>query len=181
LFDVKPTSRRLWIAGVVGLALAGMSSAHPTWPTDVGIDFWNVPALKERLVQDRRLADELTTEDTRVMRRIAAKETIIEDLIAGRINLLEAAADFRALNAGRPGYMLVIRSSYPGVTDDERLCRNVIGYVEAGGETDEDGRALIYRLTEQLETLKAIGRLHLPGPPVDLDAAAPMDDSDDGQ
>jgi hypothetical protein len=181
LSDVKSTSRRLWIAGVLGLVLAGISSAHPTWPTDLGVDFWNVPALKERLVSDRQLADQLATADRHVMRRIAAKETIIDDLVAGRIGLLEAAADFRALNAGRPAYLMVIRSIYPEMTDDERLCRNVIGYVEAGGEGDEDGRALIHRLTEELQTLKATGRLQLPGPPVDLDAAVPLDDVDDGQ
>jgi hypothetical protein len=178
---VKANSRRLWIAGVLGLVLAGVSSARSHWPTQLGLDFWNVPSLKERMVHDRQIADQLASQDKQVMRRIAVKETIINDLVAGRIGLLEAAADFRALNAGRPAYTLVIRSFYPDMTDDERVCRNVIGYVEAGVEGDEDGRALIHRLTEELETLKATGRLHLPGPPVDMDAAAPVDDDDDGQ
>ena len=67
------------------------------------------------------------------------------------------------------------------MTDDERVCRNVIGYVESYVEADEDGRALVHRLTEELHDLKATGRLTIPGPPLDADPAdspAAADDAD---
>jgi hypothetical protein len=159
---------RYWLltAGALGLAGAGVSYARPSWPTDLGLDFWNVRELKTRLNHDLQLAAELEKEDDVVMRRIAAKEGIIDDLIGGRISLMEAAAQFRALNAGRRDYLEVIRSTYPGRTDDERICRNVIGFVESYVKSDEDGCHLVYRLNAELRQLVDGGRLKLPGPPV---------------
>jgi hypothetical protein len=175
---VKPTARYLVTACTFGLFVAGISSARPSWAADLGLDFWNVPALKARLAEDHQLASKLSDRDDKVMRRIAVKETIIEDLVAGRIGLLDAAAEFRALNAGRHAYVVVIRSLYPNMSDEERMCRNVISYVESFVEGDEDGRALIHRLNEDLHHIVDVGSIHLPGPAIDLDADADPDDGD---
>jgi hypothetical protein len=150
----------------LGLALAGVSVARPSWPADLGVDFWNVPALNARLKRHHKVAVELERQDETVMRRIAVKEAIVADLIAERVSLVEAAAQFRALNAGRRDYLTVIRSTYPGRTDDERICHNVIAFVEAAVNSDEDGRYTVYRLTEELRRLADGGTLVLPGPPV---------------
>jgi hypothetical protein len=178
---VKTSTRLLLLAGVLGLAAAGIGTARPSWSTDIGLDFWSVPALKARMAEDRQFASELATRDDRVLRRIAVKETLIADLVAGRAGLVETAAQFRALNAGQHGYAVVIRSLYPNTSDDERLCRNVISYVETYAEADEDGRALVYRLTEEMNRLKAAGRLTVPGPPLDSAPADSPDDADEVQ
>jgi hypothetical protein len=163
---MKVTPQWLLTAAALGLALAGVSVARPSWPADLGVDFWNVPALNARLKQHQQVAVALEYQDEQVMRRIAVKEVIVHDLIAGRISLVEAAAQFRALNAGRRDYLSVIRATFPGRTDDERICRNVIGFVEAAVEQDEDGRYTVHRLNEELWRLADSGTLVLPGPPV---------------
>jgi hypothetical protein len=171
----------LLTAAALGIVLVGVSSARPSWPTDLGLDLWNVPALNARLADDRLMASRLAVRDEKVMQRIAVKETIIEDLVAGRIGLLDAAVEFGALNARRHAYAVVIRSLYPNMTDEERVCRNVISYVETAVDGDEDGRALIHRLHEDLHHLKSSGRLRLPGPPLNLDSAIESTDGDDDQ
>ncbi len=178
---MKMPARLLLLAAAGALALAGAGSARPSWVADAGLDFWNVPALKARLAQDQRAAAELDARDDRVMRRIAVKEVLIADVVAGKVGLIEAAAQFRAMNAGSHGYAVVIRSLYPNMSDDERVCRNVIDYVQSYVEGDEDGRALIHRLTEDLNQLKAAGRLTIPGPPLDADRAADQDAPGDAE
>lgn len=183
MFAVKAIARLLLFAGLAGAVGAALYSARPTWAAHLGLDFWEVPSLTARIASDRQEAVNLATKDEQVLRRIAAKEAIVEDLIHARMDLLDAAARFRALTAGQRGYALVLRSMYPNMTDEERVCRNVISYVESYVESDEDGRALVHRLCEQLGGLKSSARLHLPGPPVDLDAAVAADDDefDDAQ
>jgi hypothetical protein len=173
---VKLSARYLLTAGVIGLTLAVVSAARPSWAADLGLDFWSVPALQERIARDQQIASKLAARDEQTLRRIAVKETIIEDLLAKRITLLEAAAEFRALNAGKHAYTMVLRSVYPDMSDEERVCRNVIGYVESYADGDEDGRATIHRLQEDLQRLKASGSIHLPGPAIDLDAVTDEDD-----
>src|SRR5690349_9198789 len=163
---MKMTPHLLLTVGALGLVVAGVSLAHPSWPSDLGLDFWNVPSLKARLNRDLDLAAHLDAQDSHILQRIAVKEEIVNDLVGGRISLLDAAAQFRALNAGRRDYLEVIRLTYPGRTDDERMCRNVIGFVESAVASDEDGRYVIYRLNQELNHLLASGELKLPGPPV---------------
>jgi hypothetical protein len=176
---MKITPHLLLTAGALGLVVAGVSVAHPSWPSDLGLDFWNVPSLKERINHDIHLAAHLEAHDVRILQRIAAKEEIVDDLIGGRISLLDAAAQFRALNAGRRDYLAVIRTTYPGRTDDERMCRNVISFVESAVTSDEDGRYVVYRLNEELNRLLANGDVELPGPPVPEQDPPAIDVPDD--
>src|SRR5690242_12435811 len=79
----------------------------------------------------------LEARDATVLGRIAAKQALVDGVIAGRVGLMEAAARFRALNAGEPAYGGVIRTSYPGASDEESYCRNVIGFVAAQLKWDD--------------------------------------------
>jgi hypothetical protein len=176
------STRLLLLALLLGLTVAGIGTARPSWSANMGLDFWNVPALKARMAEDRQFASELDSRDNRVLRRIAVKEMLIADLITGRASLIETAAQFRAMNAGQHGYAVVVRTLWPDATDDERLCRNVISYVESYVEPDEDGRALVHRLYEEMNRLKASGRLTVPGPPLDTAPAdGPADPMDEDQ
>src|SRR4051812_37481770 len=141
VFAVKAIARLLLIAGLAGAVGAVLYLARPSWAAHLGLDFWEFPSLSARIASDRQEAGSLATKDEQVMRRIAVKEAIVEDLIHGRIGLLDAAAQFRVLTAGQRGYSLVLRGMYPNMTDEERVCRNVISYVESYVESDEDGRA----------------------------------------
>src|SRR4051812_44993889 len=110
---MKLPPRVVFIVLVVVLSVAGASYAHPSWPTDLGLDFWHVPALKNDLARQHRLQTELYVQDAQVLRRIATKEQVITAVIADRMGLLDAAARFYALNAGKAKLMAELREAYP--------------------------------------------------------------------
>jgi hypothetical protein len=116
--------RVLWLVP----ALLAAAAAHPGLARAAGVDFWNVDQARAELAEaaaaDRALADR----DDAILRRIAIKESLIADLIAGRTTLAETAARFLELNEGEPGYLVVLRSAVPGDSDLERAARNVIDY-----------------------------------------------------
>ncbi len=60
--------------------------------------------------------------------RIRAKRAIAQELIAGRLSLWQAAADYRGLGLqGRPDR---VRDAFPlAGSEEEAYCRSVIGYV----------------------------------------------------
>ena len=109
---VKLPTRIALVVAVVGLTLAGAGYANPSWTTGLGLDFWNVPTLKARLARDRSIAADLENRDQQVLQRIAVKETLIEDLVGGRLSLTDTAA-IPPLNAGRADYATAIRTMYP--------------------------------------------------------------------
>src|SRR4051794_9785860 len=98
---------RPWLITLVScLALAAVGI---TFGTDSpGPDFW--PGGEDCGPYLRRcpVDPELEARDAAVLARIAAKQAIVGELIAGRMSLADAAARFRALNAGEPAYAPVI-------------------------------------------------------------------------
>jgi hypothetical protein len=77
-------------------------------------------------------------EHRQALQRVEGKQQVIADLIAGRLDLLEAAARFAHLQ--------------PGFSDDgERLCRSVIGWAYlALSDRPERAEALTERLEQEL-------------------------------
>jgi hypothetical protein len=76
--------------------------------------------------QDDRIEREVAACD----RRSEARRRIALDLAAGRLTLLEAAEHFRDLNEAYPGFSWIqFRDHFPGSSDDERHCRQVIKFV----------------------------------------------------
>ena len=120
--------RCLVLAGIV-VPFVSLAVANPSWAKSVGIDVWNVPGLEEELAAADRDRVRLAGFDVTLMNRIAAKEAIIGELIAGRATLADAASQFLSLNAERPDLLEMIRSAYPNRTDEERAALNVIDYV----------------------------------------------------
>src|SRR5262245_1705481 len=163
---MRLSPRILLTAAALGLPVAGVSYSHPTWTSDLGLDFWSVPELQDRIARQRRHRVMLDVEDEIVLRRIARKEALVQELLAGRMGLLETAAWFRELNAERPDYLPMIRNAFPGSTDDERYCRNVIyyaqSYLNASGASDS---AAVERLHAELARCSARGGVTLPAVP----------------
>lgn len=155
--------RRFWIAALsAAFATAGLSFAHPTWASELGLDFWNVPSLQQKIARDRQFRIELDRRDEAVMKRIGVKDAVIDDLMAGRIDLFEAAADFRALNLQRPEASGAVRALYPAATEDESLCLNVLSFVDACVQQDAAARPAALRLRADFERRRAAGTLRLP-------------------
>ena len=163
-------SLRIMMATVVlGLVLAGASYSHPSWSEQLGLDFWSVPSLRDTIARHQRQHAQLDAEDQVVLERIAVKQSIIGELVAGRVGLTEAAARFRALNAARPVYQSVIRHTYGGESEAECYCRNVLDFVAADLRDDARRGDVLRRLTGELERLRAAGRITLPDVPDDAE------------
>lgn len=61
--------------------------------------------------------------------RIAYKDSLIRELVAGRATLAQVSDEFLRLNEGEPAAMFVLRTRYPGSGDEERSACNVISFV----------------------------------------------------
>jgi hypothetical protein len=91
---------------------------------------FQVSELREELNSEVELGESLDLVNVEIQRRIAIKEGLVADLIAGRTTLACVTEQFLALNQGRPEYMRVIRVTYPGASDFEKSAHNVISYAE---------------------------------------------------
>jgi hypothetical protein len=99
-----------------------------------------------------------------VKRRIAEKERLAREVAEGRLGLLEAAARFRDLDRQPPEFHWeAFRRTVPGASDEERHCREVIGFVR-GLLLDQPGAdaAVPYRLEAELRARLDRGDLSLP-------------------
>jgi hypothetical protein len=106
-------------------------------------------------------------------RRQARKDQVVQAVLAGRLTLLEAAALFRALDRGPPTFHWdSFRARWPGDSDDERHCHEVIDFMASAAIRDDPckGKALRERLQAELAEHLRCGSLCLPdlitpGPP----------------
>ena len=141
------------------LVAVGTLSAHPTWARSIGADVWNVPALNEQVRTSEVEDDRLTAEGDDVLRRIAIKEAIITELLAGRTTLADASERFAALNGARPDYVATLREVFPGATDQETYARNVISFALPRVPA-QDRDALSSRLEAELQQILASATTH---------------------
>jgi hypothetical protein len=124
----------------------------------------DLPSLE---AEQQRFA-KLERQNTVLLGRITAKRSVILELLAGRLTLLEAADSFRVLNEtpedfpGTPHLAF-----YPGNSPGERQCRQVIMWAEGelrGSAPPQEVRATIRRLERELEAVLACtGTVHLSG------------------
>lgn len=99
------------------------------------------------------------------LRRMQARLQIVEELAAGRMDLLEAAGRFRDLNETLPEFSReVLHRYFPGASEEERYCRQVLAWVDSE-LTHRDARlasATTGRLERQLEEYLRRGGPRLP-------------------
>jgi hypothetical protein len=101
-----------------------------------------------------------TPEQTRVIQaRIEAKEAVADRLLAGELVLLEAAAWFRRLNDNPPEYRVDAHLCFPGNSDGEKLCRQVIEWARHPLKSlpPESRAEALGRLEDELGRLLAEG------------------------
>ena len=99
------------------------------------------------------------------MQRYEAKEAIIAEVIADRLTLLEAAAQFHDLNATWPRASHWLQQQYPGVPYELALCRQIIDQVciELRQYDPERSDRVVARLEAELQAhLKCETGLRLP-------------------
>jgi hypothetical protein len=120
---------------VFGLIAAGVYSFRP----DVLAPAWhplehrNVLAMyAKESERDEQLRERLSA----TRRRLSAQQQICRELIEGRLALGEAAWRVSVLPAPPAHFWELLRSYYPGESDEECLCRSVLKWaqVELQGE-----------------------------------------------
>ena len=110
---------------LVGAGLALVVILSPRWLPAVGGE----PATFDRAIGPVHLS-EPSREAVVGASRIAAKAQVIGRLVARELDLFEAASHFRALNHEPPEFRQFEYRRLPGSTDEEKLCRQVILWVE---------------------------------------------------
>jgi hypothetical protein len=151
-------SRSLLLAGVVLAGVGALGAAANNCGN------WGPPddtALKDEL----RRADELEREREVIGQRIKEKVRISAQVRAGQLTLLQAAARFRALDRDLGAFpWAAFRRLNPGGTDEERHCREVIGWVAADMANAEPSRTreVCSALERELQLCLQRGPLCLP-------------------
>jgi hypothetical protein len=123
------------------------------------------------LQRQRELGQQLEDLAEGYARRLIRKNVIVNELISGRLSLVEAAAAFRELNQQPPFRDWdAFRRYHSGQNDNERHYREVIEAVALVGsvESDPSHAHLVEYLEAELSTLLRQGPVCLP--PVSEDA-----------
>jgi hypothetical protein len=155
------TRTRIGAISLLGAAcLVGLS-----WTAWRAVQHWVLPELIDLAAQSRR-SQQLDGALQGMLRRVAEQRQVARQVLGGRLTLLEAAACLRVIWADEPPpFRAAVRRHFPGVTEEEWLCRRVIAFV-AGELEDgppEQARDWEQRLRAELSQHLQRGPLRLPG------------------
>jgi hypothetical protein len=103
---------------------------------------------------DSPIVDESLPEVAAIARRIAAKLRVIDQLLAGELDLFRAAACVREIDLESPTRNS-LADFFPGKTEEERRCRQVISWVEVRGRDTMDRREVERRIADLESVLAA--------------------------
>jgi hypothetical protein len=143
-----------WCAAAGIVAVAGTLVASGRYSTHkADYEFWNLPRWNAELQEAEETNEQLSVEATVVGERIAAKETMVVDLVAGRTSLAEVLDRFRELNAGNEELQAQMELRYPNQSEDERLYQNVLDFVRAECDERSDYPAVKARLAYEWQQL----------------------------
>jgi hypothetical protein len=160
------TLSRPWFWVLTALVLGAVVCYYrPDWAEAAGLDVWKVPALQARLDTEERRDADLSERDRTMERVIAAKQQAVDELLAGRLTLLAAAARFRDLTPADGPSRHYLRLTYPCESDDEAFCRAVIRWAgtTAARQTPREKDQLTAWLEAELDRARCrSGGLKLP-------------------
>jgi hypothetical protein len=139
------TSRALQLAGAACAVLAVIAAGYSGYR--VSLD----PAAGPGCAAEGSAPDDYDVAMAALIRSEEGKAAAVEEVVAGRLSLVEAAARFGALEAGRPRnrYCRPAHELFPGDSEGEQLCREVITHVEA--RLAPQGRARARQFAARLE------------------------------
>jgi hypothetical protein len=139
-----PTRRpgTVLLASLIAAPLAALAASvvAPEWVRRAGLDVWNLPAQEQKLRAAREQERDLRAKGGEVIRRMAVREALIAELIAGRADLARTVADFRVLDGGRTEHLMAVQLDHPGLSDPEAAARVVIRYalIRVPGRADRE-------------------------------------------
>lgn len=150
---------------LVGSTVVAVESARPAWMAAFDLDWWSLPELHGAMTRMERESDAMSQAHVVIRERVVRRRQVISDVFAGRRGLLEAAVAFRDLNEMPGAPATPYLELFPGTTEDERLCRQVISWVESDPQqgSPDRARALARQLEEELTArLQGPGGVRLP-------------------
>jgi hypothetical protein len=149
----------LLIAGAAGLVYFGADTGSPRDSDS------NSPSIAECLLGDKSPTDEETERRQQILlERNVVKDRAVRNLLAGRLTLLQAAAQFRDVDEALP-VTWVPQIAATGPAEGERLCRKVIAMAKGWMEecVPAQAAAETARLEAELERHRgADGTVRLP-------------------
>jgi hypothetical protein len=129
-----------------------------------GVNFWAAPRADEGSSPEALPGSEPSEEVAAVVRRLHEKQALAREVADGRLTLRDAAARYRELDEAAPGFHWEeFRRKYPGASDEERHCREVISFVRGLPDRKDGEEAVAARLESELQGYVARGDLSLPG------------------
>jgi hypothetical protein len=140
-------------AAVLLALSAAAVAAHSRWGTSLIAEALDARGARVELREEVELQDHLALVNRDILHRIAIKNDLIAELIAGRTTLPEVTQKFLVMNQSHSEYMTSIRATYPGDTDEEKTAQNVLGYIQAelARETPARRAEILGRLKAQFE------------------------------
>ena len=138
---------RLLVLGLLGATLIGVVQARP--------DFLGIAALSETQEYIARMAqrrEALSRRAEVIQQRSDAKQVIIRELLDDKLTLLQAARRFKDLNETPVTCQNDYRSRFPGRSDGEKVCRQVLQWLEGYllGLPSEQAQTLRRRFADEL-------------------------------
>ena len=125
-----PFIRRLALFVFVPFACcAAASLVFPAWASSAGLDFWRLPALRQRLADDERKGRELTSAIEASKASLEVRLALADAVIDGRTSPEEAAAEFLKLDRTRPELLDELRRRFRAATDEESALLQVREFV----------------------------------------------------
>jgi hypothetical protein len=149
----------------LSLLLAVLAGARSEWAGALTATWAALAEARQINEQERQRYERLDGQGDIALRRMAAKQTVVRQLLAGELTLAEAAAWFKYLNeqpGGRPDHF---RMCFPCPTAEESACRQVISWaqVELSATSPERAAAAVARLEAELQAqLECSGKVELP-------------------
>lgn len=143
----------------ISLVFGGYMLSRPNSALNAGLNVRGaIDADEEDLRVQEEFAAELTRVGKRIDQRIALKNIVVQNLIAGRVTLASAAEDFDSLNKLEPE-LVVQKSIFPGDTDKETAALQVVTYIRSAVKNRENEQKILDRVEGEFE--KMFGRTPL--------------------
>jgi hypothetical protein len=150
-------------ASLFGALIAGGTYASPQLSARLGLNLTEWLAAQQQIESERARSESLDQRRRIVRQSLETKLHAVEEMRAGRLTLHEAAAQFRSLSApGTDRDRELFRLAYRGQSDEERWCRQVIGFVRGGSTDHPTLGSLADRLEAELTRGLAQGSVHVP-------------------
>jgi hypothetical protein len=143
---------------------------HPECLRTLGIDwgFADVQDARETLKMQEVLRNAFNIQNSQAVARFQKRRQIVEDLLAGRLELFAAAAAFHQLNQQDPVVEKELARQFPRMSPGERACRHVLRWVKEESKYTPGCRDLHARLEAQLqEHVRSHPEVNLPELPAE--------------